>query len=156
MSERLVTERELRELLRELRTLKQCVAAIEVVETIAYTPPTSYTPTYLGGTTAGVTTYSLQQGQYIRLGNVVLVTGNVTWTASTGTGNAQVSLPFTPTFRGAGALWVQNVTFANGTPQIQIAAQNFFLMYSPLTNAAGAIVQMEAAGDVRFTCVLFL
>lgn len=140
--------RAIQDILRRLRSL-------EALSQIEYDTGT-YTPTYLGGTTAGATTYSVQLGAYTQIGNIVLVTGNVAWTAATGTGNAQISLPFTPISRGAGALWMQNVTFANGTPLLQIAAQPFFLMYSPATNAAGAIVQVEGAGDVRFMCVLFV
>ena len=155
MSERLVTQRELEGLLRRLASLEKRVGRVEVIERVGYSFGT-YLPTYLGGATPGVTTYSFQNGAWVRLGDVALVTGAITWTAATGTGNAQVSLPFTPASRGAGALWIQNVTFAGGTPLIQIAAQAFFLMYSPATNAAGTIVQMEAAGDLRFTCVLFL
>lgn len=141
----------------DLRLQAQARALAPYLRTLVFSPfyeEGTYVPTYLGATTAGATTYSLQQGAWVRLGNVAIVTGNVTWTAATGTGNAQISLPFTPSYRGAGALWIQNVTFANGAPQIQIAGQAFFLMYSPLTNAAGAIVQIEAAGDVRFTCAL--
>ena len=138
---------------RKIDEILRRLDALEATAHINYSKGT-YSPTYLGGTTAGATTYSVQQGTWIRIGNVIIVTGNVTWTAVTGTGNAQISLPFTPSARGAGALWIQNVTFANSTPTIQIASQAFFLMYSPLTNAAGAIVQMEAAGDVRFTLVI--
>lgn len=141
-------DRKIDEILRRLDNLERMSRPIISKE--------SWTPTLAGGTTAGVTTYSLQQGFWVRLESVYLVTGTITWTAATGTGNAQVSLPFTPTYRGSGALWTQNVTFANSTPTIQIASQPFFLMYSPLTNAAGAIVQMEAAGDIRFTCLLFV
>lgn len=157
MTERLVTERELRELLRELRTLKQRVAAIEVIERLTYTPLTSYTPTYLGGTTAGVTTYSLQSGAYLQIGPLVIVRGQVVWTAATGTGNAQVSLPFAPGAGNyAGSLVLSAVTFANSAPELLVSAGNtFFVMQSPLTNAAAATVQMEAAGNITFTVAYF-
>src|SRR5262245_48178750 len=54
----------------------------------------TWTVTYVGGTTAGVTTYSLQDGKYIRIGSLVIFTGAVVWTAATGTGDARISLPF--------------------------------------------------------------
>lgn len=158
MTERLVTERELRDLLRELRNLKQRVAAIEVVEKLAYTPPTAYTPTYEGGTTAGVTTYSVQVGTWARIGKMVIAWGGVTWTAATGTGNAQVSLPFASAAAAAnvfsGSIRNQNVTFANGSVQAQISAgASFFFMNSPATNAAGTNVAVEAAGTIIFAMV---
>ena len=53
----------------------------------------TYTPTYFGGTTAGATTYSFQQGKWTRIGNLIFVTGAVVWTAATGTGNACIALP---------------------------------------------------------------
>lgn len=121
----------------------------------------TYSPTYLGGTTAGATTYTLQQGAWTRIGNVVIVTGTVIWTAATGTGNAQVSLPLTSVNVAnqnySGGLRTINVTFANSTPQIQIVPNtNFFIMLSPLTNAASTNVAMEAAGNIIFTVMYFV
>lgn len=158
MTERLITERELRELLRELRILKQRVAAIEVVERLNYTPPTSYTPTYLGGTTPGTTTYSFQDGSYIQLGKLLIVRGQVAWTASTGTGNAQISLPVAASGGNfTGSLYVNGVTFAAGTPEMLLSSGNsFFTMGSPATNAGPTTVQMEAAGNVIWTVTYFI
>lgn len=119
----------------------------------------TYTPTYLGSTTAGVTTYSTQTGAYVRIGPLVVATGTVVWTAATGTGNALISLPVTSANAGqsySGSLRVAGVTYANDTPQMQIGAnQAFFTMRSPLTNAAETVVQMEAAGNVIFTATYF-
>jgi hypothetical protein len=116
----------------------------------------TYVPTYLGGTTAGVTTYSVQQGAWTKIGNLVFVTATVQWTAATGTGNAQVSLPFTSANvanqNHSGSLWQATVTFANGTPQLLISPNTaFFIMTSPLTNAANTTVAMEAAGVIVFS-----
>jgi len=116
----------------------------------------TYVPTYLGGTTAGATTYVLQQGAWTKIGDLVFVTASIQWSAATGTGNAQVSLPFTSANvtnqNHSGSLWMQNVTFANGTPQILISPNTaFLLMSSPLTNAAATFVAMEAAGSIIFS-----
>ncbi len=118
-----------------------------------YEPITTYTPTYVGGTTAGVTTYTLQQGSYVRIGSVVFFTCTVVWSAATGTGNARISLPFnaSSTANQNYSLSLRNdgVTFANGTPQGQIGANTqFFIMISPITNAGGTTVAVEAAGTV--------
>lgn len=56
---------------------------------------TSYTPTALGGTTAGTTTYTIQNGYYVRIGSLIFVQFVVQYSAATGTGNIQISLPFT-------------------------------------------------------------
>lgn len=117
----------------------------------------TYVPIYTGGTTAGVTTYAAngQVGYWTRIGRLVYFRGRIEWTAATGTGNAQISLPFTTlnvtNLGGAIALDTNTVTFANSAPQGLLQANTaFFLMRSPLTNAGSAIVQMEAAGIVNF------
>lgn len=118
----------------------------------------TYTPTYVGGTTAGATTYSLQQGEWIRIGGLVVASGVVVWTAATGTGNARISLPFASkaiSFSGSASL--SGVTFTNSTPTVEIGSGNiFFQLRSPLTNAAGALVQVEAAGTITFTATYFM
>ena len=116
----------------------------------------TYVPTYLGGTTAGATTYVVQQGAWTKIGDLVFVTGTVQWSAATGTGNAQISLPFTAinvaNQNHSGSLWVATVTFANGTPQLLISPNTaYFIMTSPLTNAANTTVAVEAAGVVAWS-----
>lgn len=115
----------------------------------------TYTPTYLGATTAGATTYTTQDGFYTRLGRWVFFHGRVIWTAATGTGTAIVSLPFTTVnvtgMRSVAVVYPTNVTFANGSIAAQIAPNTaFFTMNSPATNAAGTAVAVEAAGDLIF------
>jgi hypothetical protein len=118
----------------------------------------TYTPTYEGSTTPGVTTYTTQQGAWMRLGNVVIATGTVVWSAATGTGTAQISLPFTAANVAnqnySGSVRTVNVTFANSTPQVLMTSNTaFFSLQSPLTNAASTAVAMEAAGNIVFTIV---
>lgn len=56
----------------------------------------TFTPTIFGGSTAGTTTYSVQNGYYVKVGKLVWITASVTWTAQTGTGSINVgNLPFT-------------------------------------------------------------
>ena len=62
---------------------------------INYIQPIAFTPTFLGGTVAGTTTYTIQTGKYIKVGNLVLVNINVSG-SNTGSGNIVFgSLPFT-------------------------------------------------------------
>src|SRR5262245_2960870 len=77
----------------------------------------AYTPTYLGETTPGATTYTTQEGSYIRVGNLVLARGRVTWTAATGTGNATISLPFTAASTFAVTILTNNVTIGAFTAE---------------------------------------
>ncbi len=121
----------------------------------------TFTPTYLGGTTAGVTTYTLQQGAWVRLGNVVIATGTVVWSAATGTGAANISLPFTSQNVAnqffSGSVRVDGVTFANGTPEVIVSPNSaFFFLVTPITNAASPALVVEAAGNVVFTISYFV
>jgi hypothetical protein len=55
----------------------------------------TWTPT-LDGAVSGTTTYTIQQGYYTKIGNLVWITATIGLTAATGTGNAQIGgLPFT-------------------------------------------------------------
>lgn len=54
----------------------------------------TWTPTALGATTAGTTTYAAQFGTYTKIGNIVHATFNVGYSATTGTGDLIISLPF--------------------------------------------------------------
>jgi hypothetical protein len=155
--QRLVTQRDLEALLRRLDRLERRVGLVETIEKPYYATG-SYAPTYLGGTAPGVTTYAAngQVARWTRIGRVILFHGRLEWTAVTGTGNAQISLPpFTPAnvtnLNAAVTLDLNGVTFANSAPQGLIqAGVSFFLMRSYLTNNATVVCQMEAAGTVNF------
>lgn len=145
----------LRQAQQQYRT-EQRIGQTEVRETPLYVPPTVYIPTYLGGTTAGTTTYSVRLGGYARIGQMVTAWGTLVWTNATGTGNARISLPFTASASSSNsvAAYVRtvNVTFANGSIQAQVAAgTNYIEMFSPATNAAGTTLAVEAAGNIIFT-----
>jgi hypothetical protein len=56
----------------------------------------TFTPTFSGQTTAGETTYTIQQGRYYRIGNLVHFTIQLNVNSFTGTGRALIGgLPFT-------------------------------------------------------------
>ena len=56
----------------------------------------SWTPTIIGGSTAGTATYNAQRGRYTKIGNRVFVTCVVDYTSGNGTGALIVTgLPFT-------------------------------------------------------------
>lgn len=55
----------------------------------------TFSPTVIGTTTAGTATYTVQQGLYTKIGNVVYYSIYLSWTGGTGTGNLAVgNLPF--------------------------------------------------------------
>lgn len=156
MSEPLVTQAQLEGLLRRLRAIEECVGRTEVRESPGYATST-YTPTLQGGTTGGTTTYTFQSGKYTRQGNQITVSGQVAWSAATGTGEARISLPFAPVGgNSSGGVYVVGVTFANSAPEVLIGAGAYFTLGSPLTNAAIGVVQMEAAGNIIYTVTYFV
>lgn len=115
----------------------------------------TWTPTYVGGTTAGTTTYSVQAGQWARFGPVVIAGAIVLWTAATGTGEARVSLPFTSGVNNGfayGSGFTDSVTIGTFTPYVFLNPNNQYVrLFTPANNAASALVNVEAAGDIRFT-----
>jgi len=121
----------------------------------------TYVPTYTGNTTAGVTTYTLQVGSWVRVGALLVATGVVTWTAATGTGTANISLPFasqnvTNQFF-SGGVRVDGVTFATGAPEVFVpVASAFFQLVAPVTNANATNIAIEAAGQIIFTISYFV
>lgn len=120
----------------------------------------TYTPTYLGASTSGTTTYSTQAGFYIRIFRVVFFCGQVVWTNATGTGAAVVSLPLTPdsttNMRYGVSVRTTTVTFANGSVQARIAPADPRIFFdSPATNAASTTINVEAAGDIIFAGFFF-
>lgn len=142
---------------RKIADLERRLRQLEAVSRIWYDKGT-YTPTYVGGTTAGTTTYAAngQVGHWTRIGRMVFFYGRVEWTAATGTGNAQISIPFTAVnttnLNAAVAVAINNVTFTQGAPTGLVAANTaYFDIRSPITNAGSTVVQIEAAGIVNFS-----
>lgn len=61
----------------------------------SYTPFTAFVPTVLGSVSAGVGTYTSQQGYYTKIGVLVTINAEVVWTSHTGSGDLQMDgLPF--------------------------------------------------------------
>lgn len=120
----------------------------------------AYTPTMVGGTSPGATTYSVQVGAYMRNGQLVRAQGRVSWTAATGTGVIRVGLPFTSSSTtnlfSAVSLATDSVTFAGAAPQglIRPGTAYFELSY-PVSNASAVDIAVEATGSVFFHATYF-
>lgn len=109
----------------------------------------TFTPTIVGGTSAGVGTYTTQTGTYTKIGNRVCIDLSLNWSAHTGTGTMIVGgLPFTVgagigsmavgwstlTYTGTGV----SVIPSAGSTQIQ-------LRDTPATTAGRANLNMDTA-----------
>lgn len=139
---------------RQLQTLAQKLAPV-ILPILArlFSIASTYTVTYLGGTTPGTTTYTTQLGFYFRIFDIVFFHLRLTWTNATGTGNAQVSIPFTAVNTAGMAytvgVWSSGLTFANGNVVGRILGNEaFFTFQSLLTNAGPSASAVETAGDV--------
>jgi hypothetical protein len=145
---------------RQLDDIQHRLDQLEAASRPRYAKST-WIPTYLGATTAGVTTYTTQKGFYARVGNIIVFTGRVIWTAATGTGIAIISIPLTAQnttdMRYAIALRSSGLTFANNNVVGSLAPNTAaFSMTSLLTNAVPTDVNVEAAGDVIFSGFFFV
>jgi len=67
----------------------------------------TWTPTVIGGASAGTGTYTTQAGKYTIVGNTVFISVYLVWTGHTGTGTMIFELPFTP---NAGSLKYSSVS----------------------------------------------
>lgn len=146
---------DLTDIWRAIHALEEAVGNAKTPDAL-YRDSGTYVPTYIGGTTAGTTIYSIQQGSWVRLGNLIIARGTVQWTAATGTGDARISLPFTAANvanqNSGGSVWITTVTFANSTPLLLVSPNTaYFILSSPLTNAANTQVAIEAAGIIVWT-----
>lgn len=97
----------------------------------------TFTPTFVGASTAGTTTYTVQNGYYVRIGAMVQVQGIVVGTGATGTGDIQFgSLPFT----------VKNQTNGNTFGSILTSqswawpASKTQILFNPVANSTAAFV----------------
>lgn len=147
------------DILRRLAALEARLAATEATEKSGRL--VSWTPTYYGFTTGGVTTYTTQTGTYIRIGNLVVATGYLAWTAATGTGNALIGLPFTAAnvanIRYGAMIFPDSVTYGGtGVGGYILPNTNYIILGSPQNNAGSLAVNVEAAGFLTFTVAYFI
>lgn len=123
----------------------------------------TFTPTLVGQTSAGMTTYSSQEGNYTRIGNRVFIDLLVAITAATGSGNILIgALPFTV---AAGrnpvcAVMVDGFTWpASGTSMNGIFNAGATTAGVIATQSGGANQRVQiasVAGSVRMSGVYFV
>ncbi len=76
----------------------------------------TWTPTAVGGTTAGTTTYVAQSGRYTKVGNKVTLHFNIEYSATTGTGSLLIGgLPFACGFLTTGSIITNFYNWTGGT-----------------------------------------
>lgn len=144
------------DMLRALKEQGRRIGQTEVKEVPGN--PQTWTPTMIGGTSAGVTTYAAggQAGHYMRIGPLIYASALVSWTAATGTGVMRFSLPFAA-IAGAGrdyaaAIYTENVVIGSFTPYgLLLPGNNYIELYTPSSGGASSGIAVEAAGVVIYT-----
>jgi hypothetical protein len=97
----------------------------------------TWTPSVFGLTTAGTTTFTIQEGKYTKIGNVVTITINVGWSNATGTGALAIgAFPFTVSAYSSFSIYNNGLTF-NASSQLSSNAEvgTTYLSLSQFTTA---------------------
>jgi hypothetical protein len=117
----------------------------------------AWSPTMVGSTVAGTTTYSVQSATYTKIGNVVTIQGYVTWTNATGTGNIKLgNLPFTAnsTYYCHILVNTNNITLtASNTCNLMetdLNGNEAFIYQSPVGGGTLTAVAMDTSGALYF------
>lgn len=114
----------------------------------------TFTPVISGTSTAGVGTYSVQNGAYVKIGKMVQYQIYIVLTAHTGTGDITIGgLPFTA---GANhyppaATYVNNLALTVlNYPQIAVSTSstNFLVRQAPVGGGAASAIPMDTAFDI--------
>ncbi len=125
-----------------------------------YLEQQSWTPSIVGLSTAGTGTYTLQSGYYTRIGNMIFLQCEITWTAHTGTGDLTIAnLPFTvrnsANYSPEGIINTQNMTLPGGANRTSIgsasAGNTYIAVYVAVNGGANSPIQMQASGNIHAT-----
>lgn len=114
-----------------------------------------FTPTIIGGTSAGTGTYSQQDGVYTKVGNLVTVSCYLAFTAHTGSGQMKVSgLPFAGVGSSldfqTGATQAQYINAGTSATQLSasiVTTASNISLYGFVNNAAKVATQVNASAS---------
>lgn len=124
---------------------------------------TTFTPVIKGSTAVGAGTYTLQDGHYSRIGNLVFFSVGLVWTAHTGTGTMYVDgLPIA-SYGGDPSLYIpctvvwSNVTLAAGAKILaQVAPGSTTVALYSVDNGAIALLNIDAAATINLSGFYFV
>lgn len=104
----------------------------------------TWTPTVIGNSTAGVTSYTTQVGYYVRIGNRVFCDGVIIITGASGTGSALFgALPFT--VKNQANYFPRGTILVNGASWV-FPTSTTYPIFTPNLNATTAFVNCAANG----------
>lgn len=110
------------------------------------------TPTLAGTTAAGAGTYTIQTLNYNKLGQSVLYSLSLVWTAHTGTGNMKVAgMPFTSiaSFASPCSIWATTLTYTANSQLVQyIGAAGTEITLNQLATPNAVAIPMDTAAQL--------
>ena len=113
----------------------------------------TWTPQAQGVSSGGTTTYTTQDGNYTKIGNLVFCDLFLEITAATGTGSFQLfGLPFgrkSSTTRTTGALFIKELTFTGKSP-VLLGDSTGTDMYIGFSDAGGGADSLAQMSDIDF------
>lgn len=119
----------------------------------------TFTPTIVGGTTAGTATYSARSAQYTKVGNCVHFRADIIWTGHTGTGLMSITgLPFAigSNYQTSIVARFDQTTSANTyIGGAYIYSSQIDMQVMPVGGGAPANLNITAAGDLRVSGFYF-
>lgn len=114
----------------------------------------TWTPTYIGATSAGSTSYNQQNGYYTRIGNMCFVSWFLGIASATGTGNARTGgLPFTAknqsNYFPVGPVYTSSVTFGSSrTSAVSLGSANSTNISYESIQSGAAVSTIQIANAV--------
>lgn len=111
----------------------------------------TFTPRIDGTTVAGAGTYSVQAGNYTKIGNRVFFDIALTWSAHTGTGNISIAgLPFTVVGNHPADLYFSNLTYTANLQIVALVANGgtTITLAQVGNGAAASVIPMDTAGQL--------
>jgi len=114
----------------------------------------TYTPVMTGSIVAGTATYSVQTGNFTRIGRMVFVQAQLTWSAHTGSGNMSISLPYTCANLkfSPNIIDYQNLTITGiALIESQPSTATCVLFSSPTTGGSVVTLAFDTAASIYFS-----
>lgn len=120
----------------------------------------TWTPVISGSSTSGAGTYSVQSGSYTRIGNRVLFSCYISWSAHTGTGNMRIGgLPFTAATGdanyGAVTVFMDAAMALTAGNMLQVrtvpGGASLFPLQAPTGGGAPSQVPLPTSGGIMLT-----
>jgi hypothetical protein len=122
----------------------------------AFVDGSEWIPTLIGSSTAGTFTYTSQYGWVYRQGLLIDVWGQISWSASTATGNLIVELPYLVT-RTSGNAFIgtcitSGITYGSGTCVAISAISNTFTANITLygSGISSSNLSVTSSGTISF------